>query len=286
MAVSIVRTLKVLGTTLSVGLLVGCSTPTAWTKPATETVSCADYHSEIKGSDIYNNNVWNKGAAGDFKWSQCIERHPESGLLGWSWSWPQNGKAIFGYPQVKRGASPWAPLPHVSSALPVSNGAVRSLRVSHDLEIQTNGRHNVATSMWLTKSGDIGEKPNPSVILAELMIWTYSTPGHLPPAGSKTAEVELDGQTWEVWVDKNWGDASGENSNRWIYLTFRAKTSSLHASFDVAALTRYAVEKDILPKQFYYADVELGTEIMSGSGLAWVNDFKVEVEPAMVQTDN
>ena len=93
-------------------------------------------------------------------------------------------------------------------------------------------------------------------------------------------EVVLDGQTWEVWVNKNWGDASGANSNRWIYLTFRAKDSSLHASFDVAKLTACAVEKGILPKQFYYADVELGTEIMSGSGLAWVKDFKVEIEPA------
>jgi hypothetical protein len=103
------------------------------------------------------------------------------------------------------------------------------------------------------------------------------------PAGSKTAEVELDGQQWEVWVDKNWGDASGANSSRWIYLTFKAKKSSLSSSFDVAALTRYAVEKGILPSKFYYADAELGTEIMSGSGLAWVKSFKVEVEPETSQ---
>ncbi|MGN6210461.1 GH12 family glycosyl hydrolase domain-containing protein [Asticcacaulis sp.] len=266
----------------------GCSGPAraSWTKSATETVSCADYHSEISGRDIYNNNVWNKGAAGDFKWSQCIERDPKTGALGWSWSWPENGKDIFGYPQVKQGASPWAPLPNIPSALPIRNDAVRSLRVSHDLEIQTNGRHNVATSMWLTRSGDISENPNPSDILAELMIWTYATSGHLTPAGSKTTEVELDGQVWEVWVDKNWGDASGENSNRWIYLTFRSKNPSLHASYDVAKLTEYAVGKGILPKQFYYADVELGTEIMSGSGLAWVKDFKVEIEPVRRQITN
>lgn len=281
MAFSFGRTLKLLCVSQASVLLVACSSPApaAWTKPATETISCADYHSEIRGSDVYNNNVWNKGAAGGFKWSQCIERQPGTDVLGWSWSWPQDGRTIYGYPQVKQGTSPWAPLPFVSSALPVSSDTVRSLRISHDLEIQTNGRHNVATSMWLTNSGEIGDKPNPSAIVAELMIWTYTTPGHMNPAGSKTAEVELDGQKWEVWVDKNWGDASGANSNRWIYLTFKAKKSSLTSSFDVAALTRYAVEKGILPSKFYYEDAELGTEVMSGSGLAWVKNFKVEVEP-------
>ncbi len=152
------------------------------------------------------------------------------------------------------------------------------MRVSHELDIVTNGSHNVATSMWLTSTGYVGDSPNPSAILAELMVWTYATPDHMTPAGAKTAEVELDGQQWEVWVDKNWHDASGANNNRWIYLTFRAKVSSLKASFDVAKLTQYAIRQNILPPQFNYSDMELGTELMSGAGLAWVKRFDVQIE--------
>jgi hypothetical protein len=268
---------------VSASLLVvlwGCkklqSTP--WSKPATTTIGCADYLSQTDGANVYNNNVWNKGAADDAHWTQCLERHPSDGSMGWSWSWPQRENVIFGYPQVKRGTSPWAPLPNVPSGLPVAHSALRSLRISHALDIVTNGDHNVATSMWLTNTSDIGNKPNPSVILAELMVWTYATPAHMKPAGSKAAEVEVDGQQWEVWVDKNWHDASGANKNHWIYLTFLAKHFSLNASFDVVKLTQYAVTQKILPPEVFYADIELGTELMSGAGLAWVKRFDVQVE--------
>lgn len=251
---------------------------TQWKKPATATVSCADYHSQVSDTNVYNNNVWNKGAASGAPWTQCLERHPQNGTLGWSWSWPERRNVIFGYPQVKRGTSPWAPLPDVPSGLPVAHSGLRSMRISHALDVVTNGNHNVATSMWLTNTGAIGNKPNPSVIVAELMVWTYATAAHMSPAGTKTAEVELDGQQWEVWVDKNWHDESGANGNRWIYLTFRAKAASLNASFDVVELTQYAVAEKILPPNFYYADVELGTELMSGAGLAWVKRFDVQLE--------
>jgi hypothetical protein len=251
--------------------------PRPWIKPATSSIGCADYFSQVDGPNVYN-NVWNKGAADGGPWTQCLERHPVTGLLGWSWNWPQRRNVIFGYPQVRRGSSPWAPLPHAPSDFPVAHSGLRSLRVSHELDIVTNGSHNVATSMWLTSTGYVGDSPNPSAILAELMVWTYATPDHMTPAGAKTAEVELDGQQWEVWVDKNWHDASGANNNRWIYLTFRAKVSSLKASFDVAKLTQYAIRQNILPPQFNYSDMELGTELMSGAGLAWVKRFDVQIE--------
>lgn len=261
-------------------VLCGCKQvrPSPWSKPATVTIGCTDYLSQTDGASIYNNNVWNKGAAGGAHWTQCLERHPVDGSIGWSWNWPQRENVIFGYPQVKRGTSPWAPLPNSPSGLPVAHSELRSLRISHALDIVTNGDHNVATSMWLTSTSEIGNKPNPSVILAELMVWTYATPAHMRPAGSKVAEVELDGQQWEVWVDRNWHDASGANENHWIYLTFLAKHLSLNAAFDVVKLTRYAVAQHILPPEFFYADVELGTELMSGAGLAWVKRFDVQVD--------
>jgi hypothetical protein len=181
------------------------------------------------------------------------------------------------YPQIKLGISPWAPQPKLNSKFPLESTSVRSLVVEHELEIQGNSEHNVATSLWLTNTKEIGESPNPSVIIAELMIWSYTTPTHMNPAGTHKDDFTAGDEIWEVWVERNWSDASGANSNKWVYITFRAKNQNLKTTFDVINFTNYAVEHNILPKIFYISDVELGTEIMSGSGLVWVKQFKATV---------
>ena len=249
-----------------------------WEKPETQTISCASYFSEATPYGVLYNNVWNGAAAGAFAWSQCLERNHSHDSYGWSWVWPTaKGNNIYAYPQIKLGISPWDPSSSVKSDFPIKGSTVRSLVVEHELEIQGSSEHNVATSLWLTNTREIGDSPNPSIIVAELMIWSYATPNHMNPAGSHTDNFEAGNQTWEVWVEKNWRDASGANDNTWVYITFRAKNQSLKTKFDVMSFTNYAIEQQILPADFYISDIELGTEIMSGSGLAWVKQFNVVV---------
>lgn len=250
-----------------------------WKTELTQTISCEDYYSEITPDGTLYNNVWNKQAAKKFSWSQCLERNPSNGLYGWSWVWPTlKNDAIYSYPQIKLGTSPWAPALNGYPDFPLENSLVSSLVIEHELDVQSNGEHNVATSLWITNTKEIGNTPNPSAILAELMIWSYATPNHMNPAGSHADTVEIGGQTWEVWIDENWSDASGANNNKWIYITFRAKSKSLKAKFDVINFINYAVEHQVLPNIFYIADIELGTEIMSGTGLLWVKQFNVTVK--------
>lgn len=194
-----------------------------WKKPETQTISCDDYFSEITPNGILYNNVWNKNAAKSFSWSQCLEKSLSTGSFGWSWEWPIKSNVIFSYPQIKLGISPWAPQPKLNSEFPLDNTSVESLVVEHELEIQGNGEHNVATSLWLTNTKNIGENPNPGAIIAELMIWSYTTPNHMNPAGVHKGNFEAGNQTWEVWVEKNWTDASGANTNKWAYITFAQK---------------------------------------------------------------
>ena len=251
---------------------------TRWEKPETQTISCDDYYSEHTPNGILYNNVWNKNSANTFQWSQCLEKSLSTGLVGWSWTWPTKSNVIFSYPQIKLGTSPWAPQPKSGSEFPLEITNLRSLLVEHELETQGNSEHNVATTLWLTNTKDIGENPNPDVIIAELMIWSFATPAHMNPAGTYTGDFEAENQRWEVWVEKNWSDASGANNNKWTYITFRAKNKSLTSKFDVIHLTNYAIEKNILPRKFYISDIELGTEIMSGSGLVWIKQFKVSID--------
>lgn len=254
------------------------SNKAVWKKPETIMISCENYHAEIVESGILYNNVWNKNAAKLFPWKQCLEKDAEKEIYGWSWSWPEESRSIFAYPQIKLGKSPWAPEVSVDSRFPVSNGELQHFRVKHELEVHGDGEHNVATSLWLTHTAEIGNLQNSSVIVAELMIWTYQTPHHFNPAGQKISEVDIDGQTWEVWVDKNWGDVSGAHKNKWIYITFRATQNSLNAEFDLVKLTNYATANGFLPHHFFYSDIELGNEIMSGKGLTWVKEFSIDLQ--------
>lgn len=256
------------------------STNTLWVKPPSITLDCADYAAIQSPIGVLYNNVWNKHGAKDGEWQQCIEKRlvAEVTQYGWSWQWPQKSNVIFAYPQVKLGVSPWAPEPASDNRFPLKISSIKNLTISYDLEISTNGQHNLATSMWLTNSATVYEKPNPSAIVAEFMIWTYSTAKHFNPAGKKVTEVTIDGKQWEVWVDKNWGDASGANANKWIYITYRAKESALKTQFNAFNLIQHAVADNIITADLYIADIELGNEIMSGSGIAWVKSFEVKID--------
>lgn len=261
-------------------MLASCSPQDSdWTKPETITLGCESYQSIPLNHAILYNNVWNKDAADGFDWQQCLEQKPgaDSPIYGWSWHWPNTGRQIFAYPQIKVGSSPWEPLPKIDDRFPAKIDQLESLTVSHELEIHADGQLNVATSMWLTSSPDIGELPNKSVIVAEVMIWTFATAEHMNPAGQNIGLIEQDGKKWSVWLNENWGDASGQNENEWVYLTFKAEEPDLTSRFDVIALLNHDLLAHLGLEKHYIADIELGTEIMRGDGLVWVNNFDVEM---------
>lgn len=244
-----------------------------------ETLGCGDYLAIPTANGILFNNVWNKHAAGTDKWTQCLEQRTVNGTVqyGWSWNWPRGRQVIYAYPQIKLGASPWAPEPAMDTRFPVKISTLKRFEVSYEVETTSDGDHNLATSMWLTKSPVKDGKPEPSAITTEVMIWTYSTKEHFNPAGKKHGTIKTGDSEWEVWLEKNWKDVSGQNRNRWVYLTFRAKTHSLKAEIDIRKLLDYAIAEQIITSDLYVADVELGNEIMSGSGVTWVHSFQIEI---------
>lgn len=258
------------------------------TESNSDTLGCGDYFSELSDVGVFVNNVWNKHAAEDFDWQQCINKKivPNTAQYGWSWQWPSNQNigfwqtlfaqnVIYAYPQVRVGRSPWDPLPVIDERFPLSVNNTANLNVSYEVETVTNGQHNLATTMWIVNSPEKITEANPSSIVAEFMIWTYATAKHFEPAGRKYGEVKIDNIEWEVWTDKNWKDPSGVHPNKWISLSFRSKANKLKAEFDLINLISYSIKEELLPPNLYIADVELGNEIMSGSGYTWVKSFKV-----------
>jgi hypothetical protein len=239
------------------------------------TLTCEDYATRVTGQGVLLNNVWNRQAAGNDAWSQCLVKREVEGVVqyGWSWNWPAGRHTVYAYPQIKIGISPWSPEPRADARFPVQISSLEGLRVLYDLELASNGRLNLATSMWLTRMPHRAAEPDPSVIAAEVMIWSHAA--GFNPAGGKHGEIEAGGMVWEVWLDKGWGDISGAHDNTWIYITFKAQGSFLQADIDVLPLLKYAVSEGLIGSDLYIADVELGNEIMSGSGTAWVKTFRV-----------
>ncbi len=254
---------------------------TEWIKPDSTELGCTDYLSVVVEDGVLTNNVWNKNAANNAQWRQCLESKEIDGAVqyGWSWSWPTGKRVIYAYPQIKRGVSPWAPEPKFDDRFPFQIESLEKMRVSYDVEILTNGQHNLATSLWLTHRRHTGTKPDPENIAAEIMIWTYATDKHFNPGGKRVAVLTLGDSDWEVWLDQDWEDKSGENDNQWVYLTFKAKQQSLSTEFDVIEMLNYAAAKKWISRNWFVSDIELGNEIMGGQGITWVNNFEIQFKP-------
>ncbi|WP_444943744.1 GH12 family glycosyl hydrolase domain-containing protein [Microbulbifer sp. ZKSA006] len=249
-----------------------------WVKPEGATISCDDFYSAPTKLGVLSNNVWNKYAAKDDPWTQCLKERLVDGELqfGWSWSWPFGRQLIYSQPQIKVGSSPWSPEPKFDDSFPLKMSSLTKLDISHHTESVSNGDHNTATTMWLISEEYRGDEQNRSVIAAEIMIWTYFTEGHFSPAGRKYSELTVNGAAWEVWYHKDWRDMSGVNDNNWVYVSFRLKQPSMKISIPALELLSYAVKEGLISKELYIADVELGNEIMSGSGVTWIKDFTVD----------
>jgi hypothetical protein len=253
--------------------------------PDHQDISCDDYATQITPNGVLYNNVWNKQAAADqsngqatdqqFK-HQCIVKRTVNQLsqFGWSWNWPTAPRAVFGQPQIKIGASPWDPEPKFGHHLPMKISQLSLLNLAYELEVVSNGNFNIVTTMWLTSNGN----PTRESITAELMIWTNYSEGQFKPAGKKQETIQLNGVEWELWTELEWSDVSGANDGKWRHVAFKLVEPKLAVNFDAKALVDYAVKRNFIDSQWYIADLELGTEVMGGQGLAWIKHFNVKID--------
>ena len=219
------------------------------------------------GDRWYNSNVWNKAAAGGEPYEQCILRRVVDGEdeYGWRWRWPLGTGDVKGYPEVIHGFKPWN-LP-TRSALPKRISAVRELRVDYEAYLAPEGAYNLAFSLWVTRDNP----PTAEGITHEIMVWMDRSCGFQPYPHSRVAEVEIGGATYTLVIER------AQSTFGQTYVAFVSHTDQFAGSVDFAPFLAYLVEHGHLPADHYVTDVELGNEVISGTGELWLKTFEVVV---------
>ena len=240
-------------------------------------LTCGD-HGEV-GSDVgrLTNNVWNKQAIGGAPYEQCIlvRESPNGKEYGWAWSWPVDSDSVVAYPETVIGWKPWVGGRSSDERLPIRIDAIQTMRLSYVIETVSNASHNLATSIWLTRSGTTGFFPRPDDISSELMIWTDDT--GFSPAGEYVGKVTIDDLDFEIWWAKDWGDNSGAASNRWGYIAYRSQTKTRSATLDIKKILLDAVNRGMISAEHYVPSIEVGNEVINGTGETWIRSLSLDV---------
>lgn len=259
--------------TAAAGTAASADTPPV---PARE-ASCADGYETDTDVGRLTNNMWNKQAAGGASYRQCIRYRgdPPEREYGWTWSWPEEGQTLLAFPQTVFGWKPWNGGTSTTPELPIRIDRIRDLRLAYEMETAATGKHNLATALWLTRTGRTGAEPDPADISADINIWTDGF--DFEPSGDRIGEATIDGIAFEVWHDEDMGDASAANSNRWTHVVYRSTARHTSLALDVRKILQDAIGRELVSPSHYVSSVEVGNEVMTGDGETWIKALSLEV---------
>ncbi len=242
-------------------------------------LSCANNATHRQPQGALLNNMWNQRSAGKGAWMQCLQARQRDGRAeyGWFWKWPSRD-GIYAYPEILVGRSPWRGDPTNDIRFPRTVADTRALRIEYEVESRSRGKNNLAAELWLTDSPLVPGVADSQSIRVELMIWTDASAGVVSDKEKPAGVIEIDGEKWRVFVKQNWGDASGVSANNWVLISYHALNPTTHASYDARKFIDDAMSRGVVKPSYVIAGIELGNEIISGSGSTWIRKFDVSVD--------
>ena len=225
----------------------------------------------IDGGYRVSNNVWNKdGARGPYRQAIFTRNTGDGAAFGWEWKWPASD-GVVAYPEVMYGVSPWGSSPGDSVAgLPLRPGA-GGITADYAVSLEASGICNMAFEFWTVSALPAA----PAGITHEVMIWIANQ--DMTPAGTWTDTFTTGGVTFDMFVRPRHGDASRKSPQQWTYIAFLARTPVLTGPLDIGAFAAFLQARDLLSPDVYITGLELGNEIVTGSGRAEVKGYKVTV---------
>jgi hypothetical protein len=240
------------------------------------TRDCVNYSTTIQGPYHYQNNMWAEGKAkGPFE--QCIVARKSAGKtqLGWTWNWPGYEPLGFGYPEIIFGWKPWSER-STTPALPLRISEIRALTLRYAVATEHTGKAALSMSMFVTDSSS-ASAPNPQSIVAELVLW-LDYPEQATPVGTRTAQFEVAGTSYELWYTPQHGDRG--DGKGWELFYLKGSNHQRKGTIQLQPLLAWLSTQNLLRNDRFVASVELGNELMGGSGTTWVQDFDVVVNAA------
>ena len=237
---------------------------------------CRDWAKLQNADFLYENNVWGQGAISREDRLQCLLKRVVDGEVqyGWRWQWPRGSGDVKAYPEVIYGYKPWFTFPTTAN-LPRPISAIDELSVAYDIEMQARGRYNLAFDIWVTSS----DRPTPSDITHEIMIWVGErTRAWEPYPGKRVKRVTIGGAAYDLYIKPHAEWLMEHGAPKVAYIAFNARTARLSGSIDVKEFLDYLTDNGHLPAEGYVASVELGNEVMHGTGELWLKSYEISVK--------
>lgn len=219
------------------------------------------------------NNVWNKKSAGPrLQQEVFVESGRGNSVAGWRWRAPwQAIPRVVSQPQVVCGDKPWDEPRHLMAEFPFHVEAKR-VTADFDVQMQAVGDYNMSFTMWAVRSLPAAR----DVISHEIMIWIAKN--GQAPAGRHRGAINVQGVSYDVYVEEGHKDASGANKNIWTYVAFVARKPILQGPLDLSVFTKYLMDQKLLARESYITSVELGNEVCNGAGIVELQKFGLRFE--------
>ena len=236
---------------------------------------CGDWTRLRNASFLYVNNVWNQGTIKRENRLQCLLKRVVDGKEqhGWRWRWPRGSGEVKAYPEVIYGHKPWLST-STTGALPRRISAIKEFTVAYDVRMHAHGRYNLAFDIWVTNN----DRPTPAAITHEIMIWVGDrTDAWEPYPGKWVKSVMVGGAAYDLYVKSHAEWLTEHGAPNVVYIAFNARTARLSGGIDIREFLDYLTENAHLSAEGFVASVELGNEVMHGTGELWLKTYEISV---------
>jgi hypothetical protein len=227
--------------------------------------SCKSFdYLELNKSYTLSNNDWGRDNLPYGDYVQCIFVNKNKG--GWVWGWPNGKGGVKGYPEAIYGKK----FSHQLNMpiLPKQVKEIQAVNIFVDYtDINITGKYNIALESWLHKT----DNSSMDDIRYEIMV-RFDPNGFVPSKKLLIAkEVNINGIFYNVYKK--------EVKGRYFYnFVMLHKANKVHLDFK--KLLDFLKENDSTCSDMddlYYNDVEMGVEVVNGSGALLLNNFNVNV---------
>lgn len=221
----------------------------------------------FNGWYVYNNNWGSSGltAGKDYTLTNSFNTKDVTAGLTFNWSYPVStslAPKILAFPEVIFGSSPLntTPVATKNAVFPVKLGDLSGLSAKYDVGFGgTVSGFNVAYDIWLSKSptatGD-------AAVSNEVMIWVHK--GDFAAHGDAMGSFQLNGTTFQIF-------------HTGTYTALVADKDVPAGTLDLKAVFAKLTQLGITSGTEYLRSIELGAEVVSGSGWLTVNDLDLTV---------